>query len=60
MIKYWCVRDNIEAKESICNICGERTEVQSVIYWCDKCNVPVYEDKCPICGSHLRRLTSDV
>lgn len=60
MIKYWCVKDNIEAKESVCNICGERTEVKSDIYWCDKCKIPVYGEVCPLCESNLRRLTSDV
>lgn len=60
MIKYWCEKDNIEAKGSICSICGDRTEVKSDIYWCEKCNVPIYEDTCPLCGTKGRRFATDI
>ena len=61
MLKYRCKQDNIITKNSICPVCGGRSELESSdIYWCDNCSVPLYEKKCGCCGNVGCRIATDV
>jgi len=61
MIKYICKQCNINTENSICPVCGQRTEIkEATIYWCDHCNIPLYEDNCSICGEKAHRIGSDM
>ena len=61
MLRYRCRQDNIVTKNSVCPVCGNRSELErSDIYWCENCNVPLYETVCGCCGSEGYRITTDI
>lgn len=61
MLRYRCRQDNIVTKNSVCPVCGNRSELErSDIYWCANCNVPLYETVCGCCGGEGYRITTDI
>lgn len=61
MLRYRCRQDNIVTKNSVCPVCGNRSELErSDIYWCVNCNVPLYETVCGCCGGEGYRITTDI
>ena len=61
LLRYRCIQDNIITKNSICPICGSRSELESSdIYWCDHCMVPLYDQSCECCGKQGRRIATDI
>lgn len=61
VLKYRCKKDNIITKNSVCPVCGGRSELEkSDIYWCDDCRVPLYDKICQCCGKEGYRIATDV
>lgn len=61
MLKYRCKKDNIITINSVCPVCGSRSELEkSDIYWCDDCRVPLYDKICQCCGREGYRIATDV
>lgn len=61
MIVYYCDKDHIEVKTSICPHCLERTRpIQSKIFWCYDCQIPLYKEECAICGGIGKQIGSDI
>ena len=60
MIKYFCKNCGIHVEKSVCNMCGERTEISSQIFWCENCNIPIYTEVCPLCNKNGKYLASDL
>lgn len=61
MLRYKCKKDNIITKNSICPVCGGRSELESSdIYWCHNCKVPLYEKVCKCCNTQGERITTDI
>lgn len=61
MIKYTCIKCNVNTEVSVCPVCGARSELESsTIYWCNGCNIPLYDGVCPICGKKAHRIGSDL
>ena len=65
----WCKNCNHETPHSVCELCGEKTNLEpdSKIYWCEKCNVPIVKmenetdiNLCPLCGNKTKYLASDL
>lgn len=65
----WCSKCNIETKNSVCPLCGEKTteDLPVEIYWCDDCRTPIIRtstqaDKstCPICKSKTKYMAADL
>ncbi|MCI8407848.1 MAG: phosphoadenosine phosphosulfate reductase family protein [Lachnospiraceae bacterium] len=61
MVVYYCDKDHIEVKTSVCPHCMDRTRpVQSKIFWCKHCQIPLYKEECTICGSLGKQIGSDI
>lgn len=65
----WCKSCNVETNNTICPICGSRTEedIPVEVYWCDDCKTPIINSQnqadkgiCPVCGRNTRYLASDL
>lgn len=62
MQKYICRNcDNLACETSVCPVCGQRAEIQSVeVFYCEHCNCPVYDVKCHNCGSIAKKIGTDI
>jgi phosphoadenosine phosphosulfate reductase len=65
----WCRECNLETNESLCPICGHKTEedTPTEVMWCCNCKIPVIRNvnaynkgQCPICGGKMQHLSSDL
>lgn len=62
MQKYICRNcDNLACETSVCPVCGQRAEIQSIeVFYCEHCNCPVYDVKCHNCGSIAKKIGTDI
>lgn len=61
MVVYFCDKDHIEVKTSVCPHCMERTRpIESKIFWCNHCQIPLYKEVCSICGKKGEAVGSDI
>ena len=65
----WCKKCNKISYNEICEICGDKTQVDipTEIFWCNHCQIPLIKEVshegnvvCPICGSIARYLSKDL
>lgn len=65
----WCNNCNTELDDSVCPVCGEKTEpdVPVEVFWCPECKIPLIrmvndasKDICPVCGSETKYLSTDL
>lgn len=61
MVVYYCDKDHIEVKTSVCPHCLDRTRsIQSKIFWCRHCQIPLYKEECTICGGTGKQIGADI
>ena len=65
----WCKKCNLETNETVCQVCGTKTEedIPYEIHWCDVCRIPLIKavngidrDICPVCGRKVSYLCTDL
>lgn len=61
MVTYFCERDQVEVKTSVCPHCGKRADAsKSEIFWCRGCQIPTYHKTCSLCGKEGSYIGSDI
>ena len=65
----WCKKCNKISHSSVCEVCGETTQIDipTEVHWCENCQIPIvveigHSDKsvCPLCGAQLKYLAKDL
>ena len=65
----WCKKCNKISYNDICEVCGEKTQldVPTEIFWCSNCQIPLIKElthegdfSCPICGGAAHYLSKDL